>query len=70
MSSYLVALAVGDFVCNEGIGRWHSDPHLLDPRQEGLTGFALESTQEIVSYYNRYYYDQISVQETRRRRRA
>ena len=35
MSTYLVALAVGDFECNEGRGRQHSDSHLRDAGQEG-----------------------------------
>ena len=34
MSTYLVALAVGDFECNGGNGRRHSGPHLRDARQE------------------------------------
>jgi len=55
MSSYLVALAVGDFVCNEG--SVDSIPLRIcsTPDKKALTGFALESTKAIVAYYNRYY---------------
>jgi aminopeptidase N len=55
MSSYLVALAVGDFVCNEGSADGVPIRICSTPDKKGLTGFALESTQEIIRYYNRYY---------------
>ncbi len=55
MSSYLLALAVGDFVCNEGSADGIPIRICSTPDKKGLTGFALESTQEIVKYYNRYY---------------
>ena len=35
MSSYLVAMAVGDFECVDGARRRHPDPHLRDAGQEG-----------------------------------
>ena len=35
MSTYLVAMLVGDFVCRERRRRRHADPHLLHARQAG-----------------------------------
>ena len=55
MSSYLVALAVGDFVCNEGSADNIPIRICSTPDKKALTGFALESTEQIVKYYNRYY---------------
>ena len=55
MSTYLVALAVGDFVCNEGAADGIPVRICSTPEKKGLTGLALESAQEIVKYYNRYY---------------
>jgi aminopeptidase N len=55
MSSYLLALAVGDFVCNEGSADSIPIRICSTPDKKALTGFALESTQQIIRYYNRYY---------------
>src|SRR3954465_1743099 len=55
MSTYLVALAVGDFVCNEGSADNIPIRICSTPDKKALTGFALESTEQIVKYYNRYY---------------
>ena len=55
MSSYLLALAVGDFVCNEGSAGPIPIRICSTPDKKALTGFALESTEQIVRYYNRYY---------------
>ena len=55
MSSYLVALAVGDFVCNDGSADAIPIRICSTPDKRALTGFALESTEQIVRYYNRYY---------------
>ena len=55
MSTYLVALAVGDFVCNEGGVDGIPIRICSTPDKKGLTRFALESAQEVVKYYNRYY---------------
>ena len=55
MSSYLVALTVGDFVCNEGAADGIPIRICSTPDKKALTGFALESTQAIVKYFNRYY---------------
>jgi aminopeptidase N len=55
MSTYLVALAVGDFVCESG--RADDVPIRIcsTPDKKGQTGFALEAAQEILRYYDRYY---------------
>ena len=55
MSTYLVALAVGDFECNAGTADGIPIRICSTPDKKGLTGFALESTQRIVEYLNRYY---------------
>jgi aminopeptidase N len=55
MSTYLVALAVGDFVCNEGSADGTPIRICSTPDKKGLTGFALESAQEVLKYFNRYY---------------
>jgi aminopeptidase N len=55
MSSYLVALAVGDFECIEGAADATPIRVCSTPDKKGLLGFALESAQQILRYYNRYY---------------
>src|SRR4030095_5439969 len=55
MSTYLVALAVGDFECNSGSADGIPVRICSTPDKKQLTGFALKSTQKIVEYYNRYY---------------
>ena len=55
MSTYLVALAVGDFECISGTADGTPVRICSTPDKKSLTGFALESTQRIVEYYNRYY---------------
>src|SRR4030095_11783872 len=55
MSTYLVALAVGDFVCNEGRSDQIPIRICATPDKKDLTGFALEATKYIVENYNRYY---------------
>jgi aminopeptidase N len=55
MSTYLVALAVGDFECNGGSVDGIPVRICSTPDKKQLTGFALESTQKIVEYLNRYY---------------
>ena len=70
MSSYLVALAVGDFVCNEGSADGIPIRICSTPDKKGLTGFALESTRADRQVLQPLLRDQISVQEARRRRRA
>ena len=55
MSTYLVALTVGDFECISGNADGTPVRICSTPDKKSLTGFALESTQRIVEYYNRYY---------------
>jgi puromycin-sensitive aminopeptidase len=55
MSTYLVALAVGDFECISGAADGTPVRICSTPDKKGLTGFALEAAQEILRYYNRYY---------------
>ena len=47
MSTYLVALAVGDFVCNGGEADGIPVRICSTPDKKQLTGFALEATQQI-----------------------
>jgi aminopeptidase N len=55
MSTYLVALAVGDFECESGSSDGTPIRICSTPDKKGQTGFALEAAQEILRYYNRYY---------------
>jgi aminopeptidase N len=55
MSTYLVALAVGDFECISGEAENTPIRICSTPDKKGLTGFALESAQQILRYFNRYY---------------
>jgi aminopeptidase N len=55
MSTYLVALAVGDFECESGSADGIPIRICSTPDKRGQTGFALEAAQEILRYYNRYY---------------
>ena len=55
MSTYLVALAVGDFACNGGSVGGIPVRICSTPDKKHLTGLALESTQEILKYLNNYY---------------
>ncbi len=55
MSTYLVALAVGDFVCESGQADGVPIRICATPDKKGQTGLALEAAEEILRYYNRYY---------------
>jgi aminopeptidase N len=55
MSTYLVALAVGDFECISGAADGTPVRICSTPDKKSLTAFALESTQKILEYFNRYY---------------
>jgi aminopeptidase N len=55
MSTYLVALAVGDFVCNGATADGIPIRICATPDKKQLTGFALQSAQEILKYLNGYY---------------
>ena len=55
MSSYLVALAVGDFQCAEGAEDGVPIRVCATPDKIGLVGIALESAKAILKFYNGYY---------------
>lgn len=55
MSTYLVALAVGDFVCTEGKTGTVPVRVCSTPDKKALTGFALEATQKVIEYFDTYY---------------
>jgi aminopeptidase N len=55
MSTYLVALAVGDFECIEGSGDGIPVRVCATPDKKSLLGFALQSATQLLEYYDRYY---------------
>jgi aminopeptidase N len=55
MSSYLVALAVGDFVCNDGAADGIPIRICATPDKKALTSFALEAAEQILRYYDGYF---------------
>src|SRR5579864_9603111 len=55
MSSYLVALAVGDFKCVEGASDGIPIRICSTPDQKGHLQIALESAEHIMHFYNQYY---------------
>jgi aminopeptidase N len=55
MSSYLVAMLVGDFVCREGGADGIPIRVCSLPEQKEMTGFALEASENILKFYDRYY---------------
>jgi len=55
MSSYLVAMAVGDFVCNEGSQDGIPIRICSTPDKKDLTRIALESAEQVMKFYNGYF---------------
>ena len=55
MSTYLVALAVGDFECQPGSADNIPIRICSTPDKKGQTGVALEAAEAILRYYNKYY---------------
>jgi aminopeptidase N len=55
MSSYLVAIAVGDFQCTEGAADGVPIRVCATPDKKSLTQLALTSAQEILHFYDSYY---------------
>src|SRR5947208_9683270 len=55
MSTYLVALAVGDFVCREGSADDIPIRVCATPDKRELKGFALEAAEQNLKFINRYY---------------
>ena len=62
MSTYLVAMAVGDFECLDGSADERPDSHLRDARQEGADGhIALESAEQMLRVLQPLPHHQVSV---------
>jgi aminopeptidase N len=55
MSSYLVAMAVGDFKCLDGASEGVPIRICTTPDKRDLGRIALESAQQILTFYNNYY---------------
>jgi aminopeptidase N len=55
MSTYLVALLVGDFACRESISQGTPIRVCSTPDKKELTGFALEAAVQQLAFYNDYY---------------
>jgi aminopeptidase N len=55
MSTYLVALLVGDFVCREAVSDGIPLRVCSTPDKKELTGFALEAAVQQLAFYNAYY---------------
>jgi len=55
MSSYLVAMLVGDFVCAEGGVDGIPVRVCAPPEKKEMTGYALELSEGLLGYYNTYY---------------
>ena len=54
MSSYLVAMLVGDFVCRNGSADNIAVRVCSTPDKLPLTGFALEAAQQVLKFYNEW----------------
>ena len=55
MSTYLVAMIVGDFVCNGGIADRTPLRVCSTPDKRGLTGYALEAAEQQLKFFNAYF---------------
>ena len=55
MSTYLVAMVVGDFVCREGSSDGTPIRVCSTPDKRELTGFALEAATHFLKFYNGYF---------------
>ncbi len=55
MSTYLVALLVGDFVCREGIAATTPIRVCATPDKHQLTAFALQAAEHQVQFFNDYF---------------
>ena len=55
MSTYLVALLVGDFACREGSSEGTPIRICATPDKLPLTAFALEAASQQLKFYNRYF---------------
>jgi aminopeptidase N len=55
MSTYLVAMLVGDFACRDGKSDDIPIRVCSTPDKKALTGFALEAAEQQLAFYNKYY---------------
>ena len=55
MSSYLLALVIGDFECRSGSADGIPIRVCATPDKKELTSVALESAQKVMQFYNRYF---------------
>jgi len=55
MSSYLVALLVGDFICRSGAADGTVIRVCSTPDKQHLTGFALAAAEQQLAFYNSYF---------------
>jgi aminopeptidase N len=55
MSSYLVVMLVGDFVCREGGADGIPIRVCSLPEQKEMTGYALEASENVLKFYDKYY---------------
>jgi len=55
MSTYLVAMIVGDFVCRSGAAGGTPIRACSTPDKLGLTGFSLEAAEQQLAFYNNYF---------------
>ena len=55
MSTYLVAMIVGDFACRSGSSDGTPIRVCSTPDKLGLTGFALEAAQQQLAFFNKYF---------------
>jgi len=55
MSSYLVAMLVGDFVCREGVTDGIPIRVCSLPEQKDMTAYALEASESALKYFDKYY---------------
>lgn len=55
MSSYLVAMLVGDFVCREGGTDGIPIRVCSLPEQKNMTAFGLDASENVLKYYDQYY---------------
>ena len=55
MSTYLVALLVGDFVCRDGVAATTPIRVCATPDKHQLTGFALKAAEHQVQFFNDYF---------------
>jgi aminopeptidase N len=63
MSTYLVAMMVGDFVCKAGAADGIPIRVCTVPGKENLVGWALTSAENILKFYDTYYYTKYPFQK-------